>query len=36
MSKKRKYHFVYAKNTKEEEFEARKNFTLMLLETIFK
>lgn len=36
MANKRKYHFVFADNTKEEELEARKNFTLMLTRTIFK
>lgn len=36
MANKRKYHFVFVDNTKEEELEARKNFTLMLTRTIFK
>lgn len=36
MNKKRNYRFVFSDNTKEEEFEAKKNFTLMLTRTIFK
>ncbi len=36
MNKKRNYRFVFNDNTKEEEIEAKKNFTLMLTRTIFK
>ncbi len=36
MTKKRKYRFEYADNTDEEEYEVRKQFTLMLKRTIFK
>ena len=36
MVKKRKYRFVYANNSEEEELRLRKEFTETLLETIFK
>ncbi len=37
MSKKeRNFHFMYSKNTDEEEYEVRKSFTEMLRETILK
>ncbi len=36
MNNKRNYKFVFVDNTKDEELEARKNFTLMLTRTIFK